>query len=116
MQSGMFRWLIFLFVLALSQDVIYMLASDWQSMGEHGKIKKELAANRARMQIRILADQQERLKKNKPLKTPKTKRVKIKFESTLREIEERKNHMMISHRKEKRQLRSRFRTVRGLLM
>ena len=56
-----------------------------QDEGEKGRVEKELADERRSMCKKILNNQIERLKKNKPLRTPKS--IRIKFSSTLKEIE-----------------------------
>ena len=70
----------------------------WQSMGEEGRLGKELADIRSSMHKEILSNQIERLKKNSPLRTPKGRTV-IRFKSTLKKIEERKNRMKAYLRK-----------------
>lgn len=72
-------------------------ALGWEDMGENGRVEKELADVRRSMCKKILNNQIERLKKNKPLRTSKPKR--IKFSSTLKKIEERKNRMIAYPRK-----------------
>lgn len=71
---------------------------EWQFMGEEGRLGKELADERILLCNEILSNQIERLKKNRPLRTPKVRTV-IRFESTLKEIEERKNRMKAYSRK-----------------
>ena len=44
----------------------------WQDEGEKGGVEKELADERRSMCKKILNNQIERLKKNKPLRTPKS--------------------------------------------
>jgi hypothetical protein len=70
----------------------------WQFMGEEGRLGKELADERNLLYKEILSNQIERLKKNRQLRTPKA-RIVIRFESTLKEIEERKNRMKAYPRK-----------------
>lgn len=71
----------------------------WQSMGEGGIIRKKLADERFSLYQEILSSQIKRLEKNRPLRTPKV-RIVIRFETTKREIEERKNRMRIYPRKD----------------
>ena len=64
----------------------------WQFMGEEGRNGKELAYQRFLLYKEILSNQIKRIKTNRPLRTPKVRRV-IKFQSTLRKIEEDKKRL-----------------------
>lgn len=70
----------------------------WQFMGEEGRVEKELAVHRVALHSEILANQIDRLQKNRPLRTPKVQTV-IKFESTLKKIEAAKYKLRIYPRK-----------------
>jgi len=62
---------------------LLMPPPEWQSMGEEGKIGKELADVLSSMCSGILENQMERLQKNRPLCTPKvrTGHIDLHFES-----------------------------------
>ena len=64
----------------------------WESMGEEGRLRKELADERFLISDKILSNQIKRLENDKSLRTPKVRQV-INFESVLKEIEERANRM-----------------------
>lgn len=56
---------------------------EWQSMGEEGKIGKELADARSSLSSGILENQMERLLKNRPLRAPRVRseRIYLNFQS-----------------------------------
>ena len=70
----------------------------WQSMGEEGRVGKELAEHRVSLHNEILANQIDRLQKNRPLRTPRVRTV-IKFQSTLKKLEAAKNKLRMYPRK-----------------